>query len=181
MHKQFNEKILIGYSVCRTTLKMTSYDKGRQIYLTDITDGTVINFDGLTRKVYKNLPFSTPCSNDALLLTDNYNYFIEFKNQPLVNIENSLLVNKNISSMITLLSENLTNISTLKKHYIYLVVFNDSPKDSKSELNSLLAKEDPPPEELNYLETHYFAKIKAFTDPEKFKKYFYDEIMSEHS
>lgn len=177
MHKEFNDKILTDYSICKTTLKETSYDKERKIYLTNIAVNNVINFDGLTTKVYNKLSLAKPCSNDALLLTDNYNYFIEFKNQPVENIKDEILINKNISSITTLLAEKLTDLKTLKNNYIYLIVCNNTNKNSKSQLNSMLAKETPAPLKLNYFETHYFAKVKAFIDPKEFETYYENNML----
>ena len=55
-----------------------------------------------------------PCSNDALILGNNYNFFVEFKNQIKKNITKVDLFNRNGSSIATLLGYQLTNLSVLK-------------------------------------------------------------------
>lgn len=114
----FHEKIITELKNFKSHIRQLSYDKTNKVYLVNIKD-SAYNLDAFTKKVYTSNKIDPPCSNDVLLLTEKYDYLIEFKNQGERNLGTDDLINKNFSSITTLLAKNLTDIATLKERYIY--------------------------------------------------------------
>lgn len=139
-----------------------------------------VNFDAFARKVCKP---ETPCSNDALLLTDTTNYFIEFKN--IIAEQNSNLpefhaiklnlYEKNYSSIIILMSQCAETLSAFQNNYEYIFVYNRKKRaSSKEEIRGHIRKKaDTPyyPYTLDKFEGKYFKKVRCFKNPEEFDSF----------
>lgn len=173
----FHEKIITDLKNFKSPIRQLSYDKTNKVYLVNIKD-SAYNLDAFTKKVYTSNKIDPPCSNDVLLLTEKYDYLIEFKNQEERNLGTDDLINKNFSSITTLLAKNLTDIATLKERYIYLLVYNNDKLSVKDEMNNLLAKNTPYPKKLDYFKKHYFHNIEAFATPTEFENYYLKHIMN---
>ncbi len=123
-----------------STLKKTSLDKTNNTYMTECLY-PVVNFDKVTTAYLKNKNIDgVPCSNDALLVTeDGKTFFIEFKNG---HIDDNDIVNikEKIYASIPILTDIIKKyISDTRKALGYILVFNEE-KNSKIAIKRHLAK-----------------------------------------
>lgn len=109
------------------TLKQMSYNKNAKEYLTQ-SELEAVNFDRYTASKYEYTQENIPSSNDALFLTLEYNYFIEFKAGKEGNIKSKELYKKNKDSIDTLVIKAGENIDDIKAHYVYILVYKKEDK-----------------------------------------------------
>lgn len=179
-----------------TTLKETSFDKEKNIYMTDM-EYEAVNFDKVKSKYIENIhPGHVPLSNDALIVINGELFFVEFKNG---NMRNSIrdVRRKNYDSLLILLDYLGRTISYSRENINYILVYNkqeseqfieknllknDEVQSSKSfdmftKTMGILAKKNLDIFGLaSEFEKIYFKKVYSFTAPE-FEKFINESII----
>lgn len=140
------DEIPACFSTCKTTLKKASCDTsiGSPQYMTQ-SEQEVFDFDAIKGKyVSECIPHIrlAPASNDALWLDKNHMVFIEFKNGVIDGRLNNEIIRKVYDSILMLMDEKLDiswwrsdylpNISYMRKHMDYILVYNESKFNSSS-------------------------------------------------
>lgn len=113
---------------CINTLKKTSQDETNSIYMTESCI-KVINFDKIPKRYSKGKGWiGVPKSNDALYISNDKWYFIEFKNG---SIDRAEIYRKLYDSLIMLIDMGIVESLDYSRNNInYILVYN-SDKYSK--------------------------------------------------
>ena len=123
-----------------TPLRKASMDKENRAPLID-TDDLVYNFDGITKQLCKKLQRKeTLASCDALLKRDEQYYFLEFKNQPQVNIDLPQMAKKAFQSfqLFRLAIEQDMSVEQARDHLTLFVIYAD--KDGEDSFSGIREK-----------------------------------------
>lgn len=108
-------------------LSRVSLDDAKQCSLIDTSD-LVYNFDGIAKYLCKELQRrEIVASCDALLRRDEQYYFLEFKNQPQVNINPAQLAKKAFQSfqLFRLAIEQEMSVEEARDHLALFVIYED--------------------------------------------------------
>lgn len=168
-----------------STLKETSYDDCKKIYMTESLV-KVINFDTIKKIYSKNIGklHDTPCSNDAILLDNKNNIiFIEFRNGTISKLDCFTLKKKIYDSMLIMNDITKVSISYSRHNMIYILVYNNEV-NLKTKDEQLLAKQNDKKAVSSSYE--YKAIVKQFSKYSKeeyvcfglniFKNYIFKEV-----
>ena len=153
-----------------STFKETSCDSdsGERAYMTE-SEIPVINFDKVKNYYIRDMGLpETPCSSDALYMSEDNVYFIEFKNGKMSNKEGFMVQKKIYDSLLIFNDLVEQNISFCREYVNFILVYNES-KNSKDEITNHFfkkAKQHRVRFNLKKFEKLHFKNVFTYTENE---------------
>lgn len=110
---------------CKSDLKTVSFDSAHEESMVDSHEA-IYNFDLIQEKYYKLHKSSKPLASiDGLIVTENHQYFIEFKNGRMDKKTKDNIKEKVPASLWTFMDLNNMRVEDIQKTVDFILVYND--------------------------------------------------------